>query len=715
MAAVAKRSDLPAVPAGVDRSLRPLLEAMREVVVTGEGHRGDPLDKKITVRDLLGTGLVGTRPGSRPGIGGLVPSNPAPDMSIPPGPGGFQAVSVFGFITLIWDSPAKHYRNHGLTNIYRHTEDNIADAVLVGRTAGFSYNDPVRGDVADAEGFYYWIRWVSNAGVEGPPNSPDGTYVEPTPDIDWLMDKISGEIDESWLAQDLAKRIDLIDGTGPGSVTQRLNTLNSGIQSQMTSIEIQLAEIAGAPTHVPSSTYAAGTLVKSGSSIYRARQAVPANIAITNTTYWQKVGDYASIGEMLTAMGVRMDTVEVTVDEMTGTLASQSEALTALNNRVGAAEGGISGNSEAIQSLNSQVESIGGNVTAQASRFDALRAQVRENDGNSELDDAIRGFQATAQYAEQVKVEATRYEATTTRLTTLDSQVAGNRSSITLLEETVATEKIATAQQIAQLKVTVDGNTSSIGSVSQALASQGELLGQRIDTVSLAAAAAQGAANDANVAIQGEQTARINGDLAQAQATLQLQVKVDGNTSTLQQQATVLNGVSAAYVIKTDVNGLVSGYGLYNDGQTSDFAINVNRFWIGSPNSTVKPFMLVNNVTYLDTAMIRDASIQSGKLGPISFGKLVDASGNPITTVAGKLMAQHIAVDQIEIGFAQVAGDVFSSNYVANQQGWMLRRNGEIEINGTVPGGGRLHISNRAIKVFDFNNIIRVQIGDLSA
>lgn len=639
MAAAAKRSDLPAIPPTAG-ALRPILEAMREVIVTGEGHRGDALDRKITVRDLLGTGLVDIRRGSRPGVGGLVPTNPAPDMSIPPGPGGFQAVSVFGFITLIWDSPAKHYRNHGLTNVYRSSEDNIANAVMVGRTAGFSYNDPMRGDLAGTEGFYYWIRWVSSAGVEGPPNSPDGTYVEPTPDLDWLMDKISGEIDEGWLAQDLVKRIDLVDGSGPGSVNQRLNTLSTGIQSQMASIEVQLAEIAGAPTHVPSATYASATLVKSDGSIYRAKQAVPANIAISNTTYWQKVGDYASIGEMLSAIGVRMDTVEVTVDEVTGSLASQSEALTALTNRVGATEQGLSGNSESIQSLSSKVESIGGSVTAQASRFDALRAQVRENDGTSELDDAIRGFQAAAQFAEQVKVEATRYEATTTRLTTLDSDMAGNRSNIMLLEETVATDRFAAAQQIALLKTSVDGNTA-----------------------------------------------------------------------TLQQQATVLNGVSAAYVIKTDVNGLVSGYGLYNDGQTSDFAINVNRFWIGTPNSSVKPFMLVGGISYLDTAMIRDASIQSGKLGPISFGKLVDASGNPITTVAGKLMAQHIAVDQIEIGFAQVSGDVFSTNYIPGLLGWRLSRNGDFEINGSVPGGPRLKITPSLIQMWYPNGDVMMRMG----
>lgn len=675
MAAAAKRSDLPAIPPTAG-ALRPILEAMREVIVTGEGHRGDALDRKITVRDLLGTGLVDIRRGSRPGVGGLVPTNPAPDMSIPPGPGGFQAVSVFGFITLIWDSPAKHYRNHGLTNIYRSSEDNIANAVMVGRTAGFSYNDPMRGDLAGTEGFYYWIRWVSSAGVEGPPNSPDGTYVEPTPDLDWLMDKISGEISESWLDQELKERIDLIDGEGAGSVNDRIKTARDDLEEQIRGISDALA-------YDPASTYAAGDSVRGGPNgrrLYQALQAVPANNPPPNAQYWLDIGQ---------------------VVEEAGAVVQQ------------------------VQKNTADIGAIGGQVTAQASRVEVLRAALRDNDGAGDLNDALRGWQSTAQFAEQVKIQATEYEATTTRLTTLDSQVAGNRSSITLLEETVATEKIATAQQIAVLKSGVEGNAAQTKTLSETMASQNEAMGRRVDTVSVsaqsaqqtadasgqAAAGAQSTANAANAAIQNEQTARINGDLAQAQATMQLQVKVDGNSASLQQQATVLNGVSAAYVIKTDVNGYVSGYGLYNNGQTSDFAVNVDRFWIGTPNSSVKPFMLVGGISYLDTAMIRDASIQSGKLGPISFGKLVDASGNPITTVAGKLMAQHIAVDQIEIGFAQVSGDVFSTNYIPGLLGWRLARNGDFEINGSVPGGPRLKITPSLIQMWYPNGDVMMRMG----
>ena len=45
--------------------------------------------------------------------------------------------------------------------------------------------------------------------------------------------------------------------------------------------------------------------------------------------------------------------------------------------------------------------------------------------------------------------------------------------------------------------------------------------------------------------------------------------------------------------------------------------------------------------------MIREASIQQGKIGPISFGKITDAYGNPVTNVGGKLKATSIETDQL--------------------------------------------------------------------
>lgn len=170
------------------------------------------------------------------------------------------------------------------------------------------------------------------------------------------------------------------------------------------------------------------------------------------------------------------------------------------------------------------------------------------------------------------------------------------------------------------------------------------------------------------------------------------------------------------YMIKLDVNGYAAGFGLYNSGVSADFAVLADRFWVAQPGvARVKPFVVVNGTVYIDTAMIRDASIQQGKLGPISFGKIVDKDGNPVTTLSGKLRADAIDVEKLQVTDANIAG-VLRSNQVASngQPRWLLDKNGGLALNGSGTGG-RTEIRDAVIKVFDANGVRRVQIGDLEA
>jgi hypothetical protein len=64
---------------------------------------------------------------------------------------------------------------------------------------------------------------------------------------------------------------------------------------------------------------------------------------------------------------------------------------------------------------------------------------------------------------------------------------------------------------------------------------------------------------------------------------------------------------------------------------------------------------------------------------------------------------------------AKIATALQSTDYVAGQQGWRLDKAGTFEINGSVAGQGRMQMTNRALKVFDANNVLRVQLGDLTA
>lgn len=222
---------------------------------------------------------------------------------------------------------------------------------------------------------------------------------------------------------------------------------------------------------------------------------------------------------------------------------------------------------------------------------------------------------------------------------------------------------------------------------------------------------------DAFSAIETERDARIEDGKQIAKSIENVQTSVGENTSSIQQQAQSINGLSAQYTIKTDVNGYVAGYGVYNDGATADFAVLANRFFIatpGAPDSAIKPFMLINGVNYLDTAVIREGSIESGKLGPITFGKIFDDAGTPITTVGGKLRADMLDVDSLRVGNQNISGDITSSNYVPGESGWKLSRDGGLEFNSTIPGYGRVQLNNNGLYVYDnVNTFARVEIGRL--
>jgi hypothetical protein len=64
---------------------------------------------------------------------------------------------------------------------------------------------------------------------------------------------------------------------------------------------------------------------------------------------------------------------------------------------------------------------------------------------------------------------------------------------------------------------------------------------------------------------------------------------------------------------------------------------------------------------------------------------------------------------------AKIATALQSTNYVAGEQGWRLDKAGTFEINGSVAGQGRMQLTNRALKFWDGNDMLRIQAGDLTA
>lgn len=182
------------------------LAAVVENMEIGTGQRGDGKDAFVTQRQLAELKLAkinasgGGRVGLTPGLGqGIFPEIPPPER--PTKPQGFQVTGGFGYVLLEWVMPK--YNGHSLAEVWRGTEDNLSDAVLVGTTPGQVYSDSVN---PGWKGFY-WIRFVNSAGVSGPYNSPDGTPAETQMDVRAVIDQIHDEAAKSPIVEELKKEI----------------------------------------------------------------------------------------------------------------------------------------------------------------------------------------------------------------------------------------------------------------------------------------------------------------------------------------------------------------------------------------------------------------------------------------------------------------------------------------------------------------------------
>ncbi|EAY3716984.1 DUF1983 domain-containing protein [Salmonella enterica] len=183
------------------------LASVVENMEIGTGQRGDGKDAFVTQRQLAELKLArmnasggGGRVRLAPGLGqGIFPELLPPER--PTKPEGLDVTAGFSFVLIEWVMPK--YNGHSLTEVWRGTEDNLSDAVLVGTTPGQVYSDSVN---PGWKGFY-WIRFVNAAGVSGPYNSPDGTPAETKLSVQAVIDQIHDEAAKSLIVEELKKEI----------------------------------------------------------------------------------------------------------------------------------------------------------------------------------------------------------------------------------------------------------------------------------------------------------------------------------------------------------------------------------------------------------------------------------------------------------------------------------------------------------------------------
>jgi predicted phage tail protein len=225
-------------------------------------------------------------------------------------------------------------------------------------------------------------------------------------------------------------------------------------------------------------------------------------------------------------------------------------------------------------------------------------------------------------------------------------------------------------------------STASIAEESRVRASETKASARRITTFD-----AKIAENSANITLLEEVV--VTNEQATAQQLTQLSTKVGQQQTAIEQNSSIINDVNgkvtASWSVKMQYNSgtgqyIAAGIGLGIENSSgvlqSQFLVSADRFAIVNTiagGAIAVPFAVQGGQTFLNSTFIADGTITNAKIGNY----------------------------------------ISSTNYIAGLQGWILNKDGTLEINGIVPGQGRLVINSLNVSVYDANNVLRVRLGYL--
>jgi len=187
----------------------------------------------------------------------------------------------------------------------------------------------------------------------------------------------------SELYQKLTSEIARVDTQAKQDVLDEALARSQAIQE----IQAALAEIESTPAYDPATTYQIGDLVTYDNKLYRAKAETTGNLP-TNTTYWDKVGDYATLGDVVAAHTLQLSEIESDITDIGGDLAAEITARDTLATQL---RGTYAGTDVAMVSQGLLYSERQARVTADGvtvSNLNALRAQV----GVTEAGTLTEGF-----------------------------------------------------------------------------------------------------------------------------------------------------------------------------------------------------------------------------------------------------------------------------------------------------------------------------------
>ncbi|WOQ33650.1 host specificity protein J [Acinetobacter baumannii] len=580
-------------------------------------------------------------------------------QGLPPKLAFIQATGILFGIKLDWGFPATGALDTAYTEI-QVSPDGTSNIAQLGLFAYPTTTHTIQGLQPNLTQFYRG-RLIDRIGNIGPWS--DWTHATTSADATDVLELLNDQISESQLNQDLKTKIDHIE-----TIDAEIGPLKQDIQNTKDRIAQEVIDRQNAIQQA-----------KDGLS----QQIIDGDESVLEVVETVKKSSDDGLAAVQEDIRVVADDLSLVAEKTDGVYAQLNPAL------IGS-ESDLIGNDQGFAGTWSVQSAMIEGDLALSKRIDTTVVEVND-------------LRAYAQQEVQARIEGDKVT-----VQKIETYIASNDSALATVRQSaqVAVEQSsANAEAIDSINLELDDKAST-GALDQVKSDikdvDNKIIAQttRIDGVyaqlnpHLIGSESELIGNEGGYAgVWSEQSARIEGDLAQAKLTEQLsaqmnennavfkrqleanssaisstlkltetlQTKVGKNSASIQNVSESVDGIYAQQFTKFDVNGHVSGHGSMNDGTTSTFIFNYDAIQFGTPVGVdgvePKPLMTLQNTPVTlpnGTVIPRGLFIDNASIGYITADKIYATSLSAISADLGDIEVDnaHIkngAIDTLKI------------------------------------------------------------------
>ncbi|EPX3864455.1 host specificity protein J [Acinetobacter baumannii] len=580
-------------------------------------------------------------------------------QGLPPKLAFIQATGILFGIKLDWGFPATGALDTAYTEI-QVSPDGTSNIAQLGLFAYPTTTHTLQGLQPNLTQFYRG-RLIDRIGNIGPWS--DWTHATTSADATDVLELLNDQISETQLSQDLKTKIDHIE-----TIDAEIGPIKQDIQNTKDRI--------------------AQEVIDRQNAIQQAKDGLSQQIIDGDESVLEVVETVKKSSD--DGLAAAQESIRVVANDLSLVAEKTDGVYAQLNPALIGSESDLIGNDQGFAGTWSVQSAMIEGDLALSKRIDTTAVE-------------LNNLQAYAQREVQARIEGDRVT-----VQKIDNYIASNDSALATVRESAQVavdQSTANAEAIDSINLELDDKVST-GQLTQVKSDiknvDDKVIAQttRIDGVyaqinpPLIGSESDLIGNEGGYAgVWSEQSARIEGDLAQSKRTDQvsaqmnesnalfqqqinanasaisstikvtetLQTKVGENSASIQNVSESVDGIYAQQFTKFDVNGHVSGHGSMNDGTTSTFIFNYDAIQFGTPVGVdgvePKPLMTLQNTPVTlpnGTVIPRGLFIDNASIGYITADKIYATSLSAISADLGDIEVDnaHIkngAVDTLKI------------------------------------------------------------------